>query len=44
VGASVQVSGAVSDKLGDGLVRVELVARCGADKVLGQARATVRLA
>jgi acyl dehydratase len=43
-GAAVEVSGTVADKLGDGLVRVDLVARSGTDKVLGRARATVRLA
>jgi acyl dehydratase len=43
-GATVDVSGTVAAKLGDGLVRVDLVARSGPDKVLGQARATVRLA
>jgi acyl dehydratase len=43
-GATVDVSGIVAAKLGDGLVRVELVARSGPDKVLGRARATVRLA
>jgi len=43
-GATVHVSGIVAAKLGDGLVRVELVARSGPDKVLGRARATVRLA
>jgi acyl dehydratase len=43
-GATVDVSGIVAAKLGDGLVRVELVARSGTDKVLGRARATVRLA
>jgi acyl dehydratase len=42
-GATVEVTGTVADKLGDHLVRVDLVARCGTDKVLGQARATVRL-
>jgi acyl dehydratase len=42
-GAVVQVSGRVTEKLDDGIVRVELIARSGDDKVLGQARALVRL-
>jgi len=29
--------------LDDGQVKVELTARCGSEKVLGQARATVRM-
>jgi acyl dehydratase len=43
-GATVDVSGTVREKLGEGLVRVELLAVCAGDKVLGQARAVVRLA
>jgi acyl dehydratase len=43
-GATVEVTGTVAAKLDDGLVRVDLVARCGEHKVLGQARAVVRLA
>ncbi len=43
-GAVVEVSGTVTDKLDGGLVRVELVARSAGEKVLGQARAVVRLA
>ena len=43
-GAAVEVSGRVTDKLEDGTVRVELTARSAEEKVLGQARALVRLA
>ncbi len=43
VGATIDVAGAVLEKLDDQLVRVELTARSGQDKVLGMARATVRL-
>ena len=43
-GATVEVSGAVAAKLDDRLVRVDLVARSAQEKVLGQARAVVRLA
>ncbi len=43
-GASVEVTGTVAAKLDGGLVRVDLVARSGEEKVLGQARAVVRLA
>ncbi len=42
-GASLEVTGTVGAKLDGGLVRVDLVARSGEDKVLGQARAVVRL-
>jgi len=42
-GALVEVSGTVTDKLDDRTVRVELVARSQGEKVLGQARAVVRL-
>jgi acyl dehydratase len=43
VGALVQVSGVVLEKLDDNQVKIELTARSGEDKVLGMARATVRL-
>jgi acyl dehydratase len=43
VGASVQVSGAVLEKLENNELRVELTVRSGDEKVLGMARATVRL-
>jgi acyl dehydratase len=43
-GATVEVSGTVAAKLDNGLVRVDLVARSEQEKVLGQARAVVRLA
>jgi acyl dehydratase len=43
-GATVEVSGTVAAKLDDGLARVDLVARSAQEKVLGQARAVVRLA
>ncbi len=43
VGAQLDVSGFVTDKLADRQVRIELTARCGDAKVLAQARATVRL-
>jgi acyl dehydratase len=42
-GAQVEVSGRVAEKLPDNLVRVDLTATCGGGKVLGQARAVVRL-
>jgi acyl dehydratase len=42
-GAVLDVDGRVTEKLDDGTVRVELTVRCGPDKVLGQARAVVRL-
>jgi acyl dehydratase len=44
IGALLEVDGLVADKLDDGLVRIELVARSGDDKVLGMARVLVRLA
>ncbi|MFZ0325389.1 MAG: MaoC family dehydratase [Actinomycetes bacterium] len=44
VGATLTVTGAVTEKLDDGLVRVELKAMCGDQKVLGMSRALVRLA
>jgi acyl dehydratase len=43
-GAALDVTGKVTEKLEDGTVRVELTARSAGDKVLGQARALVRLA
>jgi acyl dehydratase len=43
-GVELNIGGRVTDVLEDGLVRVELTATCGEEKVLGQARATVRLA
>ena len=44
VGASVDVTGTVAEKLDDHLVRVDLTALSKDEKVLGQARALVRLA
>lgn len=41
--AELVVTGAVTDKRDDRTVVVTLTARCGAEKVLGLARATVRL-
>ncbi|MEU6442294.1 MaoC family dehydratase [Streptomyces sp. NPDC047046] len=43
-GAVIEVSGKVAAKLDDGLVRVDLVATSGGQKVLGMSRAVVRLA
>ncbi|MEV4440868.1 MaoC family dehydratase [Streptomyces sp. NPDC049577] len=43
-GAVIEVSGKVAQKLEGGTVRVDLVATCGGQKVLGQSRAVVRLA
>jgi acyl dehydratase len=43
VGALVQVTGAVLEKMPDNQVKVELTVRSGEDKVLGMARTTVRL-
>lgn len=43
VGAAVVVSGVVAAKLGDQRVRVDLTALSGDEKVLGAARAVVRL-
>jgi acyl dehydratase len=43
IGALVEVAGVVVEKLDDGLVRIDLTARSDGDKVLGMARATVRL-
>ena len=42
-GATLHVEGVVAEKLGDGLSRIDLTARFDGDKVLGMARATVRL-
>jgi acyl dehydratase len=42
-GAVLEVEGVVAEKLDDGLVRLDLTARAAGDKVLGMARATVRL-
>jgi acyl dehydratase len=43
-GAVVEVTGTVAEKLDGGIVRVDLTARSAGEKVLGQARALVRLA
>jgi acyl dehydratase len=43
-GVELRIDGRVTDVLEDGLVRVELIATCDGEKVLGQARATVRIA
>lgn len=43
-GATVDVTGVVREKLPDNRVLVELTATVGGEKVLGQARAVVRLA
>ncbi|MEI7034129.1 MaoC family dehydratase [Streptomyces pratensis] len=43
-GALIEVSGTVTEKLEDNLVRVGLVAVCDGKKVLGVSRAVVRLA
>lgn len=43
-GALIEVSGKVAAKLDDHLVRVDLVALCDGQKVLGMSRAVVRLA
>jgi len=42
-GASLTVEAVVAEKLDGGLVRVDLTARSGGDKVLGMARVLVRL-
>ena len=42
-GATLHVEGVVGEKLGEGLVRIDLTARSDGDKVLGVAKATVRL-
>lgn len=44
VGATLEVTAVVKEKLDDGCVRVELTATSAGQKVLGQARAVVRLA
>ncbi|MFD9907427.1 MaoC family dehydratase [Streptomyces sp. NPDC059063] len=43
-GATIEVSGKVAVKLDDQRVRVDLIAKSGEQKVLGMARAVVRLA
>jgi acyl dehydratase len=43
-GAMVEVTGTVAEVLDEGLVRVDLTATSAGEKVLGQARAVVRLA
>jgi acyl dehydratase len=42
-GTTVEVAGVIADKREDNLVRVDLTATCAGTKVLGQARALVRL-
>ena len=42
-GATVEISGTVARKLGDGQVEIDLTARCGDEKVLSRSRAVVRL-
>jgi acyl dehydratase len=42
-GATVEISGTVAEKLGDGKVGIDLIARSGDDKVLSRSRAVVRL-
>jgi acyl dehydratase len=42
-GALIEVAGIVAEKLDGGLVRVDLTARAAGEKVLGMARATLRL-
>ncbi len=42
-GATVEVSGKVAEKLGDGKVAIHLTARSGDTKVLSRSRAVVRL-
>ncbi len=42
-GATVEVSGRVTKKLGDNKVEVDLSARCGDTKILSRSRAVVRL-
>jgi acyl dehydratase len=43
-GATVEIGGQVREKLGDGRVALTLTARSAGEKVLGRARAVVRLA
>ena len=42
-GALIEVEGVVAEKLDGGLVRVDLTVRAAGEKVLGMARATLRL-
>jgi acyl dehydratase len=42
-GATLDVEGVVAEKLEGGLVRIDLTARSDGEKVLGMARATIRL-
>jgi acyl dehydratase len=42
-GATIEVSGTVTEKLGDNKVAVDIVARSGGTKVLTRSRAVVRL-
>jgi acyl dehydratase len=42
-GATIEVTGAIAEKLDEGQVVVDLTARSGEDKVLSRARAIVRL-
>jgi acyl dehydratase len=42
-GALLEVEAAVTEKLDDGLVRIELIVRSAGDKVLGMAKVLVRL-
>ena len=42
-GATLIVDGVVAEKLADNLVRIDLTARAAGEKVLGMAKATVRL-
>jgi len=42
-GATVEISGTVAEKLGDGQVGIDLIARSGDEKVLSRSRAVVRL-
>jgi acyl dehydratase len=44
VGATIEVSAKVAAKLDDRKVRVDLLATCGGEKVLGMSRAVVQLA
>jgi acyl dehydratase len=43
-GTNLELTGTVLEKLAGNKVTVDIVARCGGTKVLGRARATVRLA
>jgi hypothetical protein len=42
-GTAIEVEGVVAEKLDDGQVRLDLTARVAGEKILGMARATVRL-